>query len=264
MFKTVLNQNTRDLIIEFVKTDFTLKYNNSVLGFLWVLIKPLVLFIVLFVITSKVFPNDNVRYYPLYLLLGTIMLSYWSEATMSGMNSLLVKSNLILKVNFPRYIAIVSSVLLPVINFFINIVVFLVIEVIFFQKFPDFFGFLLFLFSVITLFILILGFSLLTSIIFVRLRDLGSIWELVTNLIFWVTPIVYTIDTIKNKSQGIGNAIEYFNPISVALQAARKGFIPESKFDPKGIIIWFFISVIICTIGYFYFRKEVNKIAESF
>ena len=265
MFKTVTKQNTRDLISEFVKTDFTLKYNNSILGFLWVLLKPLVMFLILFIITSRVFPNNGIKFYPLYLLMGTIMLSYWNEGTSFGMKALLDKANLILKVNFPRYIAIVSSVLLPLINFLINLVIFILIELIFFRTVPSIGGIALFLFALITMFLIILDFSLFTSIIYARLRDLGSIWELVLNLMFWITPVVYTLDTIKGKSDIIGFAVEYLNPVSVVLQATRTGLIPDSgqSFNIWGLVVWFFVSIFLLITGYYYFRQRVPRIAES-
>ena len=264
MLKSVIKQNTRDLISQFVKTEFKLKYNNSVLGFVWVLIKPMVNFLVIFIILSRVFPNGSIPYFPLYLLLGTIISGHFSEATLSGISSLLNKQNLILKVSFPRYVVIISAILLPAINFFINLSIYFFVAVVFFQKIPGIISILYFIFAYFMFFTLLVGFSLFTSIWNVKLRDIGSIWELVIQLLFWLTPVVYDINLIKQKSSLIGNIIDKLNPVSVFLTVTRNAFIYDQVTRPVLLLTWWLISIISVSVGYFYFKKNVKKIAEEF
>jgi len=252
-----------------VKTEFKLKYNNSALGFIWVLIKPLVIFMILFLVMSRVFPNGGSKFFPLYLLLGTIISGHFNEVTMSGINALLNKQALILKVNFPRYIVVISAMLLPFVNFLINLGIYLFIAITFFGKLPGIVSLAWFIFSYIMFFILMLGFSLYTSIWHVRLRDLGSIWELVLQLVFWLTPVFYDIELIKNKAQGtIGSlllfAIQDMNPVSVFLQSAREAFIYDRVSNLDTVLVWFGIAVVFAYTGYLFFRKNVKKIAEDF
>lgn len=264
MLKTAFALNTRDLIAQFVKTEFKLKYNNSVLGFVWVLIKPLVIFFILYLVMSKVFVNTTIKDYPLYLLLGTIISGHFSEATTAGVNALLNKQNLILKVNFPRYIVIISAMLLPAINFCINLVIYFIVSVVFFGVVPGFLQILWFLVAYFMLFTLMLGFSLFTSIWNVKLRDIGSIWELGLQLIFWLTPVFYDLTIIKEKSQIVGRIIGEANPVSVFLQITRSAFIDGQITRPVLLGGWLLGSVIFATAGYFYFRKNVKRIAEDF
>ena len=264
MLKTIFAPNTRDLISQFVRTEFKLKYNNSVLGFIWVLIKPMVTFLVIFVVLSRVFPNGSIHDYPLYLLLGTVISGHFNEATSSGISSLLNKQNLILKVNFPRYIVILSAVLLPAINFFINLSIYFAVSIVFFQKFPGIISLIYFIFAYLMFFTLIVGFSLITSIWNVKLRDVGSIWDLVLQLVFWVTPIVYDIKVITAKSNLIGTLIDKFNPISVLLTITRNAFIDDQVTRPGLLFAWWGVAIIVAGIGYFYFKKNIKKIAEDF
>ncbi|MEI7603966.1 MAG: ABC transporter permease [bacterium] len=270
MFKTVFSQNTRDLIWQFVKTEFKLKYNNSVLGFVWVLVKPLVIFLILFLVMSRVFPNAGMQYYPLYLLLGTIISGHFNEATMTGINALLNKQSLILKVNFPRYIVIISSMLLPLINFVINLSIYFIIAIIFFGRVPGLFSLLWFVLAYAILFIFMFGFALFTSIWHVKLRDIGSIWELCLQLIFWLTPVFYDLETIRNKAGNsfISSAINFvvgeMNPVSVFLQISREAFMYDRITRPLLLFYWAIASILFATAGYFFFKKNVKKIAENF
>lgn len=263
MLKTAFRQNTWDLINQFVKTEFKLKYNNSVLGFVWVLVKPLVIFLILFFVMSRVFPSTS-EFFPLYLLLGTIISGHFNEATSAGVNALLNKQGLILKVNFPRYIVVISALLLPVINFLINLSIYFVISITFFQKIPGVIGLAWFLVGYIMIFMLMLGFALFTSIWNVRLRDISSIWELVLQLIFWLTPVFYSVEVIEKKATFAAFLISDLNPVTVFLQAARSGFLYNRIDEPELMLIWLVGASIFAFLGYLYFRKNVKKIAEDF
>ena len=91
-----MNRNDKDLLFEFVKTDFTLRYNNSMLGFLWAVLKPLFMFSVMYLVFSFLM-GDSIKYYSLYLLMGIFMYNFFQEVTTNGLNSLLQKKDIILK-----------------------------------------------------------------------------------------------------------------------------------------------------------------------
>ena len=200
----------------------------------------------------------------MYLLLGTIISGHFNEATGAGIASLLNKQSLILKVSFPRYVVILSAILLPAINFLINLSIYFFVSIVFFQKLPGIFSILYFIFAYFMFFTLMVGFSLYTSIWNVRLRDIGSIWDLVLQLMFWVTPIVYDINVIKQKSSIIGNAIDKFNPVSVFLTVTRNAFIDNEITRPVLLLSWWGVALAVAISGYFYFKKNVKKIAEDF
>jgi ABC-2 type transport system permease protein len=264
MSKIFFSRNTTDLIEQFVKTEFKLKYNNSVLGFIWVLIKPLVIFLILYVVMSQVFPNGTIQYFPLYLLLGTILSGHFNEATSTGINALLNKQGLILKVNFPRYIVVISAMLLPAINFFINLSIYFFVSIAFFHKLPSLFSFIWFLLAYIMLFLLMLAFSLFTSIWHVKLRDIGSIWELLLQLLFWLTPVFYELRYIKERSPLMGRIIGDYNPVTVVLEISRNAFIYDQITRPVLLLAWYGVAIVSVVLGYLYFKKNVKKIAEDF
>ena len=125
MSKSKFRGNTGDLFYELIRTDFILRYHNSLLGFIWVLLKPFLIFVILVTVFSLVFKIQD-RLYPLNLLLGILIYSYFAEATLRGITSLTEKSTIIIKVNFPKVIVIFTSVVNSFISFFFGFLVFLV------------------------------------------------------------------------------------------------------------------------------------------
>jgi ABC-type polysaccharide/polyol phosphate export permease len=266
MFKSLRKRNTWDLIGQFFRTDFKLKYNDSVLGFLWVLLKPLAIFLVTYTVTSRVFLNQSIEYYPVYLLMGTIFSSFWSEATLAGLNSIRNKSGLILKVNFPRFIVVISSTLIPIINFLINMLIFLIIFFFFIHPhtYPGIAQYLWFILCFAGLYILVFAFSLFTSIFYVKFRDLQHIWELVLSMLFWVTPIVYNPDKIFHNAGFANFVITKLNPLSVFMASGRNALLYNEISHPEITLIWLGIGIIFSILGYFYFRVAVKRVAEDF
>ncbi len=265
MLRSFQNRNTWDLISQFFKTDFKLKYNNSILGFLWVLIKPLAIFAILFTITSRVFVNQSIGHYPFYLLLGTIFSSFWNEGTMSGLGAIQNKSGLILKVNFPRYIVVISATLIPVINLLINLLVFFLLLTFFkgHEKtiLPIHLGW--FIVSILGLYMLIFTFSLFTSILYVKFRDLLHIWELFLQMLFWMTPIVYDASKVLHDG-ALKTVVTQLNPLSVFITAARDAVVYQDIKNPELVGIWLLVGIIGLLLGYAYFKRSVPRVAEDF
>lgn len=253
-------ENLKDLLIELVKTDFKLRYNNSVLGFLWVLIKPFMIFTILHTVFSHFFGRgDGIPNYPLYLLLGIIIFQFFTEGTVNGLNSLLNKSGIILKVNFPKQIAVVGSTLIAIINFFINLCVFAVFTIIFGTN-ATFWSILYFLFIIALLYLLILTFSYFLSILYVRFRDLTHIWELSLQILFYATPIIYPMDFLK----GMIYNIVAINPLTRVILSAREALIYGNVQFVKSNLILLAIIVPLFFLSKWYFEKNVVKVAEMF
>src|SRR5690348_9102140 len=122
MLQTIRQRNTLDLIWELFRTDFKLRYNDSLLGFIWVLMKPFSIFLIMYFVLTRVFPSNEPNF-ALYLLIGNIFITFWSDGTNMGMDSLLSRAGLITKINFPRYTVLLSSTAVAVVNFLINTVV---------------------------------------------------------------------------------------------------------------------------------------------
>ena len=116
----MISKNDIDLYKQFVKTIFKMRYKGSILGFLWVLLKPFFMFIILFVVFSSVsgqVGNLTSRQYAVYLLSGLVIFTFFNEGITWGMGSIMERADLILKINFKRDIVVISALTMALINF---------------------------------------------------------------------------------------------------------------------------------------------------
>ena len=120
----VLCRGNRILLNELTKTDFKLRYQGSVLGYLWALLRPLMMFAILYVVFCRLLRiGGDIPHYPVYLLTGTVMWSFFTECTMQGIKAIIVRGDLLRKINFPKYIVVVSATLTAAVNMLINLTV---------------------------------------------------------------------------------------------------------------------------------------------
>lgn len=269
---------TKDLITQLVKTSFKLRYNNSILGFVWVFIKPFVTFLVNYIVWTTLFQNKE-DHFAMKLMLGIMMWTFVNEGIIFGMNGLLDKAGIILKVNFPRYTAIIASTLMSVINFIINIILFFIIFSVYNIStngvlIPGFsisgvliaiFGLFL---SMVTTYLFCLGVSYFLSIVVVRVRDLQHILELFFAIAFWFTPVLVSGSLILASNPANVNSPYYIilmnNPIGWIIDFARNTVI-FGNFNGIDKVLWVLACVIILSIlGSYYFERKVKTVAEYF
>lgn len=258
MTKKKFRGNTADLFFELVRTDFILRYHNSILGFIWVLLKPFLFFAILVTVFSLVFKIED-RLYPLNLLLGLLLYSYFSEATLRGVTCLTEKSSIILKVNFPKVIPIFTSVVNSFISFFFGFLVFLGFW--FVEKPADllnslpYFGLLILLLTS-----LIVGINFFLSIGYIKLKDLLSIWEVVLQLLLYLSPIIYPLSFVPDRYL----KIFLLNPLAVIIQQAQEILINGHPFDwvlfgQAGLVTLFLLGS-----GWLFFKNQIKKILDNF
>lgn len=255
-----MSRNYIELLIEFVKTDFKLRYKNSYLGILWIVLKPLALFSVIFLIWSNIMKMGPD--FKMGLLLGIIIMNFFHEGVMMGLTSLSGKAGIILKIKFPREIVVYSTSIISLFDFVLNMFVF-GIFCIFTPISTSFVGILLFIFSVACVFVLILGVSQFLSIIFIKFRDLHNLMEVLLQLVFWMTPIYYTLEMMP---ESLANIIK-LNPLTLIVTYARKGLLNGNEIrieDFLQIGLLFLILLIILFLGKIFFKRKVIKIAEYF
>lgn len=250
--------NKNDLLIELVRTNFKLRYNNSFLGFLWVLLKPFCMFLVLFFIFSY-FRGGWIENYQVYLLLGIILYTFFNEGVVFGMNSILGTAHIILKVNFPREIALTSSVVMAVVNLTINLLI-LGVFILFNPLHVTLLSIIYFVGVLLVLFLLVYGISFFSSIVLVKLRDLEHITTLIMQLLFYATPIFYPVTILPESVR----KVVLLNPLTVIVQAARSALIygKIEKLPEMGIVLG--VSVVLLILGHRYFKRNVKRIAELF
>ena len=254
-----IRNNDKDLLIELVKARFKLRYNNSVLGFVWVLLKPFSYFLILYFIFTAFRGGAHDANYAANLFIGLIIYTFFQEGVVFGMNSLLDMANILLKINFPRQIAIFSSVLMAVINLSINFVVVTIITLVLGFR-PDILGVVYAFFVIVIVFFMVYGISLFLSIIMVRVRDLTHIIDLVFQLLFWGSAVFFSIDDIHGTT---GDLIR-LNPLAILIDAARKGFVLGQITHVNEIIIIGVGVVAVVVFGQMYFNKKIKRVAEYF
>ena len=257
MKKQKQNNNTWDLFYELVRTDFIIRYHNSVLGFVWVLLKPLLIFLTLMVVFSWFFKNQD-PFYPLNLLLGIITYSYFQEATLRGVTCLDEKASIILKVNFPKILAIFTSVFNSFVSFFFSFIVFLIFWA-YFQPagsliyLPQFFLLILILTG------LIVSLNFFLSIIFIKFQDLQSIWEVLLRLLFYLTPVIYPLSMIPGRFQ----SLFLLNPLAVIVSQSRTILVTGGSLSWQQTSYILAVTLLFFITGFQFFRKYIKSIAEN-
>jgi ABC-type polysaccharide/polyol phosphate export permease len=252
--------NYFELLWQFVTTDFKLRYKNSYLGIVWIILKPLAIFSVIYVVWSNIFTLDE--NYKMGLLLGIIIMTFFSDGIMMGLSSLMSKAGIILKINFPREVVVFSAVSISLIDFCINMIVFFIFSI-FTPIDVTLVGALLFMVCVASIFFLVMGLGLFLSVIFIKLRDIHNLTVVLLQLIFWMTPVYYTLEMLPERLRNI----IILNPLTLIVTYARKGLITGSTVvfdDFLWIGLIFLISVLVVVLGRLFFTRRVSKIAEYF
>lgn len=175
-----------------VRADFKLKYAGSALGYVWSVIKPLSLFIVLYLIFGRLFNLDAISpFYGLALLIGIVLFSFFSDGTNQGMVALVHRESLLRRMRFPRVLIPTAATLTAAMTFAINVVV--VAGFVAWEGITPRPSWILILPLLLELYVFTLGLALILTTLYVSLRDMGQIWELVAQLLFYAAPIVYPI-----------------------------------------------------------------------
>jgi ABC-2 type transport system permease protein len=166
----IFSQKNRALLAELVRTDFKLRYQGSALGYLWSLLRPLLLFLILYIVFAKFFNfGRGIPHYPVYLLLGIVIWSFFTEMTSRSTTAIVDRGSLIRKIKIPRWIIILSSSISALINLFLNL---LIVLLLLFINHVDLLKTALLLPLILfEVYILAAGLSLLLSSWYVKYRD---------------------------------------------------------------------------------------------
>lgn len=263
--KAIISKRNRALITELVRSDFKLRYQGSVLGYLWSLLRPLMLFGVLYIVFTKVVKVGNdIPHYPAYLLLGLVLWTFFVEATTSGMNAITGRGDMIRKVSIPKYTIVISTTLSAFVNLCLNMVVVLIFMILGHVAFR--FNILLLPFFIAELVVFATGIAFLLAALFVKYRDFSHIWEVSMQILFYATPIIYGLTKVPVHYRKLAS----LNPLTQIFQDARSVMItPEAMTTRQvfgsvwGRILPMLIALFIVIIGAWYFRRSSRKFAEE-
>lgn len=264
--KHIYSKQNRALLAELVRTDFKLRYQGSVLGYAWSLLRPLFMFVILYLVFAVVFKvGKGIPNFPIYLLLGIVLWNFFQEMTQQSLGSIVGRGDLIRKIRIPRWMIIISSSVGAVINLGLNLLVVLAIALI--SGMDLLATSVLLPLFILEIYLFALGLGLLLSALFVKYRDISYIWDVCLQAGFYATPILYPLTLISNVTV---QKLIFLNPMAQAIQGARNVFV-----TPEAITIndvwqnqWAFLLplttvFIFLAIGVLYFKKEAKDFAEN-
>jgi ABC-2 type transport system permease protein len=233
-----------------------MRYYGSILGYIWSLLRPLAFFGVLYLVFTF-FLNQNSPHYKLFLLLGTILWSFFSEATILGMNGFIGNYVLIRKVYLPRIILVLSAVSSAFIGLFFNMLVFLIFAV--FDGIQWHLGMLWFIPLIVSLYLLALGIGLILSILVVKIRDTINLWEVAIQLGFWLTPVMYPMTNVPEKWR----FLVFLNPMSGILEYSRYFLVGVGNVTHIGYLYVALTSFLLFIGGVIVFKWKEAEMTED-
>ncbi|HYM56535.1 MAG TPA: ABC transporter permease [Solirubrobacteraceae bacterium] len=249
-------------------SDFKLRFFGSALGYLWQLVRPLLLFSVLYVVFTQIVRiGGDVELYPVALLLGIVFFTFFSEATGGAVSSLVDREALIRKVEFPRLAVPLATVLTALFNVMLNlgaVIVFLLMAG----------GEVRLSWLEVPLLILALtafgaGVGMLLSALYVRFRDVRPIWEVALQVLFYGSPIFYPIEVVIERSE-LAAKLMMLNPFAAILQQARHALIAPSHLSAAAVLgsnvlvlAPIGIGVAVVALGYRVFSRRAPRMAEQ-
>jgi ABC-2 type transport system permease protein len=253
------------LTVSLAVMEFKVRYFGSALGYLWQLVRPLLLFGILYVVfTQVVHFNAGVKHFPAVLLTSIVLYTFFADATVTALGSLHDRENLVRKIQFPRVVVPLAAVLTSLFNLLTNLLavaVFVLSTGV--RPTHTWLGMPLVIFVLVAFAV---GCSLLLSALYVRFRDVQPIWEVFLQLLFYASPVIYAIEIIPSRT---AQQLIMCNPVATVLQQSRHWLIDPSAPSAAAAIgstarlaVPIGIAMVIGLLGIWVFRREAPQIAE--
>jgi ABC-2 type transport system permease protein len=268
-----------ELTLTLARTEFKLRYFGSVLGYVWSLMRPLMFFGVLYFVFTHVFRlGAGIPHYPVYLLTGIVLWNYFLEATMGSVTCLLAREPLLRKVRFPRMVVPLSVSLTAVFNLAMNFIAVFVFASA--NGVSPRLSWLELIPIVGAYIVLTSGIGMVLCALYVRYRDIQPIWEVMAQILFYCSPIIYIVaffrklgieqavmaNPIATLNTQMGHAVIGYTTLTGAEataygsnaypSAATVAGGPAHLLIPIGIIVGLFI------LGWWVFIREAPRVAE--
>ena len=284
------------LTYNIARSEFKLKFFGSVLGYVWQVMRPLLLFGVLYVFFVKIFKVDKAEgaaghFYGAQLLASIVLFTFFSEATSGAVRSVVDRENLVRKIQFPRLVIPISVVLLALFNLGLNVVVVMIFAVIAGVK--PMLSWLELPLMILVLALLSTGIAMLLSALFVRFRDIQPIWEVFSQILFYSSPVIIPVEKVREAlaygqrhvvvKHGIRHLtfrhvalyhvlwhIYLLNPLVSVFQEFRHAMINHAApsagqalggwlavLEPLGLV------AVVLVLGFWYFSRQAPHIAED-
>lgn len=247
-------------------TDFKRTYFGTVLGYLWSVARPLMMFGVLLVVFTRVFHlGSSVAHYPVFLLFDIVLFGFFQEATMTAVGSIVGKESVIRKTQFPRLVIPLATVLTSLFNLLPNLLVAFVFILAF--GVDPMWTWLLLPVLLLALTVITTAVSMILSALYPRFRDLVIIWTVAVTALFYATPVLYPLEAVSGRVRDV----IALNPLSPIFTLARKWVIDPHAPGPGAAAsggygraaIALAIYATICVLSVVVFLREAPRIAEE-
>jgi ABC-2 type transport system permease protein len=261
------------LTYNIARNEFKLRFFGSVLGYLWQLMRPLLLFGVLYVFFTKVahVNSSNLpgqKHYGAQLLGSIVLFTFFGEATGGAVQSVVARENLVRKIQFPRMVIPLSIVLLALFNLALNLVVVLLFALL--EGVHPMLSWLELPLIVAMLAVFATGIAMLLSALYVSLRDIQPIWEVVSQILFYCSPVIISVATVRAKLSTTSLHIYMLNPLAVVFQQFRHSMITHETLSAgqalggwSALVAPVAIVVAVFALGFWVFNRSAPLVAEN-
>jgi ABC-2 type transport system permease protein len=254
-----------ELLYLLALTDFKKTYFGTMLGYLWSLARPLMLFGVLLAVFTQVFRiGSEVPHYPVLLLFNIVLFGFFQEGTGAAVTSIVTQESIVRKTQFPRLVIPLAVVATSAINLALNLVVVLVF--ILASGVTPVWTWLLFPVVLALLLVITAAVALLVSALFPRFRDMAIIWTVLSTVLFYASPVLYPIEKVPGTLQDV----LMLNPFTIVLELGRKWIIDPTAPGPAAVagndallLAPVAIYLLTCVLAVWFFIREAPRIAEE-
>lgn len=254
----------REVIATIASTEYRARYANSRLGFIWALVKPLLLFGVLYLVFAKALRfGEGIANYPLMLLLGVVMWSLFSEMTSTAVTVFVGRADLLRKVSLAPIVLVFSSSLTSLYVFVGNLIPVAIFSVI--AGAEPRLSWLWVPVLLLELIVLAFGLALVLSVLYTGLRDVGQVWEVLLQALFYATPVIWPISLVTGHLQ----TILLLSPIAQTFQMAREAAFGDAAGRYSDAIDGWLLAVplgsvvIVFVLGVALYRSRWKRIVED-
>lgn len=266
MLQHFVSKKNRALLAELVRTDFKLRYQGSVLGYTWSLLRPLFMFMILYTVFTQFLKlGDSIPHYPIYLLLGTVLWQFFNDITSQSLVSIVARGDLIRKIRIPRWMIVLTSSVSALINLSLNLIIVVVFLVV--NRVDVHLSIIWLPLALAEIYIFGVGLALFLSAAYVKYRDLSFIWEVVIQAGFYLTPIIYPLSVVSSVTL---QKLLLLNPVAQAIQDARNVAVTQNTVtiaeawgSGAARLLPLLISFSVLALGILYFKHEAKNFAEN-
>lgn len=241
---------------ELAKTQFKVRYAGSLLGYIWAILQPLLLFLILLFVFSLVF-RDSIPHYSLHLLTGIIVWTYFAEGTRVGLNAFVANGHLLKNVALPRQALLLAAILNVTITFGINLFI-LAAFYLMQGVMPSLAAVLYFLSLSVVLTLFIIGISLAIAPLYVIFRDLGQIWEVVLTLGFYSAPIIFSVALIPENLR----ALLWLNPVGYIIHFQREALLFNRFASAPALLLLLAVTGVTLLVGFWLYSRLYRDMVD--